>query len=274
MFKVIVASMMGLAIILSTGPAPAGVCSLEISPLTLEIQLEPGRAHTDTIRITNLSEEPERIHAYCQDWTLKPDGVVVFFAAGKLPGSASPYLQLTPSEFELQPGETRQVRYTIRLPAEVTSEVRTAVIFEAAAREVRVPNAPSRLVPRLGTILYLQPGPRPPTRARAEAFEIDRSGGLLTVGNLGSAHLRFRGHIEVRDERGALVRRHDLNPFVVLPAPFNRHISGLDSNLLADLPAGAYQVTALLDYGGDALLGARLEVNLGPEPPVEIAGES
>jgi hypothetical protein len=273
MRKILAASIVGLAIAFGGAPASASVCSLEVSPLTLEIQLEAGRTYTETIRVRNLGEEREHIHAYCQDWTLKPDGVVVFLAAGKLPGSASPYVQLAPSEFELEPGETQQIRYTIRLSTEVTSEVRTAVIFEAAAREVTVPNAPSRLVPRLGTILYVQPGRRPPTRTRATGFEIAREGGLLTVENLGSAHLRFRGQLEVRDERGALVRRRDLNPFVVLPAPFNRHISTLDSAVLKGLPLGRYQVTALLDYGGDALLGARVEVDLGPEPPIEVAGE-
>jgi len=274
MYRVFTVFIAAVAIASSAPFASAGPCSLEVSPLTLELQFEPGRAYTDTIRIKNLSEQPERIHAYCQDWTLKPDGVVVFVAAGKLPGSASPYVQLAPSEFELEPGATQQVRYTIRLPAEVTSEVRTAVIFEAAAREVSAPNAPSRLVPRLGTILYVQPGPRPPTHARAAGFEIDREKGLLTVENLGEAHLRFSGQLEIRDERGALVRRHDLNPFVVLPPPFNRHISKLDSTVLEDLPAGRYQVTALLDYGGEALLGARVEVDLGPEPPDEVVDES
>ncbi|MBN1458129.1 MAG: hypothetical protein JXA57_01245 [Armatimonadetes bacterium] len=273
MYKLLAASAVVLMIVLGPAPAPAATCSLEVSPLTLEIQLEPGRTLTDTVRIRNLSEEPEHIHAYCQDWTLKPDGVVVFLPAGKLPGSASPYVQLTPSEFELKPGATQQVRYTIRLPAEITSEVRTAIIFEAAAREVTAPNAPSRLVPRLGTILYVQPDARTPTRARAAGFELNREGGLLAVENLGEAHLRFCGQLEIRDERGALVRRHDLNPFVVLPAPFNRHLGALDSAILKDLPPGRYQVTALLDYGGDALLGARIEIDLGPEQPVQVVAE-
>ncbi len=220
-----------------------------------------------------MGDAPERIHAYCQDWTLKPDGVVVFVAGGKLPGSASSWVQLVPAEFELKPGETRRVRYTIRVPADASGERRAAVIFEAAARLVSTPGAPSRLVPRIGTILYVDAGPRQPGRARVVRLDVGRAGGMLAVQNSGSAHLRFTGQLEVRDAHGALVRRCNLNPFVVLPAPFNRHNARLGPEILEGLPRGRYQVTAILDYGGDALLGARVETELGPEPPVEIASD-
>ncbi len=264
---------LGSALALAAGTAAAGVCSFEVSPLRVEIQMEPGRAHTGTIQVTNTGEESEHIRAYCQDWTLKPDGVAVFLAAGRVPGSASHWVQLVPSELDLEPGQTKRVRYTIRVPSAASGEARTAVIFEAGARELTAPGAPSHLVPRIGTVIYVQCGPTTPARTRVVSFEIDRSGGLLMIENLGESHLRFTGYLEVRDERGALVRRHDLNPFVVLPAPFNRHNAQLAPQVVSGLPAGRYQVTAILDHGGDALLGARVEIELGPETPVEAPGE-
>lgn len=263
----------GVAIAICAGTAAAGVCSFEVSPLTVELQMTPGRAYTGTIQIANTSEEPEHIHAYCQDWTLKPDGVVVFLPAGKLPGSASPWVQLVPTELDLEPGQTQQVRYTVRVPAEASGEARTAVIFEAEVMELSAPEGPSRLVPRIGTIMYVECGPKSPARARALRLEIDRSGGVLAIENLGASHLRFKGYLEVRDERGVLVRRHDLNPFVVLPAPFNRHNGRLGPEVLSGLVAGRYEITAILDHGGEALLGARVETEIGPEPPIQVATE-
>jgi P pilus assembly chaperone PapD len=263
----------GAMLVLSGGTAAAGVCSFEVSPLTMEIQIEPGRAYTGTIDVTNTGEEAEHIHVYSQDWTLKPDGVVVFLPAGKTPGSASTWVQLIPSELDLEPGQTQRVRYTIRVPTQAAGEARTAVILEAEPRELSMPGGPSRLVPRIGTIIYVQCGPKDPARVRAVRFDVDRSGGTLAVENLGTSHLRFKGYLEIRDQRGALVRRQDLNPFVVLPAPFNRRSGRLGPEVLSGLPAGRYQITAILDHGGDALLGARIETELGPEPPIQVAGE-
>jgi len=250
--------------------AAAGACSLEVSPLTVEIRMEPGRTCTGTISVQNMGDGAEHLRAYCQDWTLKPDGVVVFLGAGKLPGSASPYTEVVPSEFDLEPGQTRQVRYTLSPPDQVSGEIRTAVIFEAGARAVSAPGAPSRLVPRIGTILYAQVGPAPAPRARVAQLDLDRSGGSLAIENLGAAHLRFTGQIEFRDATGALVRRSDLTPFVILPAPFNRHVQRLSAEALAGLPNGHYQVTTILDYGGESLLGARTEMDLAPEPPLTL----
>jgi P pilus assembly chaperone PapD len=271
MFKLMVLWMTVLATGLCANFAAAGACSLEVSPLTVEIRMEPGRTCTGTISVQNMGDGAEHLRAYCQDWTLKPDGVVVFLAAGKLPGSASPWTEVVPAEFDLEPGQTRQVRYTLQPPAEVSGEIRTAVIFEAGARAVSAPGAPSRLVPRIGTILYAQVGPASSPRARVAQLDLDRSGGELAIENLGPAHLRFTGQLEFRDATGALVRRSNLTPFVVLPAPFNRHLQKLPPEALAGLPTGHYQVTTILDYGGDSLLGARTEIDLAPESPLMVS---
>jgi P pilus assembly chaperone PapD len=260
---------------LLSGPATAGNYSLEVSPVTLELQVEPGRAHTASIVIKNTGEQPEHIRVYCQDWTLKPDGVVVFVPAGRLPQSASAWVQPAPSEFDLKAGESRQVRYTIRVPEEAVGETRTVVIFEANPREIRAPGGPSQLVPRIGTIMYLQCGPPPEPRARIVEFAVNHEGGVLAVENATAAHLRFTGHLEVRRD-GRLIRRRDLNAFVVLPAPFHLHRTEIPPEALAELPVGRYEVTAILDPGGTALLGGRTALDVTPPPvegPIVIAEE-
>jgi len=261
-----------LAIAVTAYLAAAAACSFEVSPLTVEIRMQPGGLYTGTITVQNTGEQAEHLRAYCRDWTLKPDGVVVFVDAGKLPGSASPYAELVPAEFDLDPGQAQQVRYTLNPPSHLLGEIRTAVIFEGGARTLATPGASSRLVPRIGTILYAQVGPASKPHAQVAQLDLDRTGGRLAVENLGEAHLRFTGKLELRDSTGALVHRSDLTPFVVLPAPFNRHLQQLAPEVISSLPAGHYQVTVVLDYGGDSLLGARIEVDL-PPPSVTVASQ-
>ena len=234
----------------------ASACSIEVSPLTLELQVAPGRAHTGSVEIRNTGADPQHIKAYCQDWTLRPDGVVVFVPAGRLPNSASGWVLLAPTEFDLAPRASQEVRYTVKPSVEASGEARTVVIFEAEAQQLVLRGARSRVIPRMGTILYVNTGPVPTPQARVVEFSVASKGGVLVVENTGAAHVRFTGRLEIR-RSGELVQTSDLKGFVILPAPFNQHRLEWPQDTFADLSAGEYEVTAILDCGGPSLLGAR-----------------
>lgn len=253
-------------LLLLSPAARGGLASLEVSPLTVELRMEPGRTYTGSISVANAGTETQHIRVFCQDWTLKPDGVVVFVAAGRLPASASQWVQVTPAEFDLRPGGSQLVRYTLRAPEDAGGEYRTVILFEGAAQKLTLSTGPSAVVPRVGTILYVQVGPPGPPQPRVAAFEVGPDGGSLTVENQGGHHLRFTCRYEIR-AGGRLVRAGDLPAFVVLPPPFNVHRMTIPAHLLAGLAPGEYEVTVLLDCGAPALLGARTTVALGPEPP-------
>jgi len=265
MSKVMAAWTLGM-MCLVTGVARAGISSIEVSPLTTELRIAAGRAYTGTISVTNTGNDPQHIRTYCQDWALKPDGVVVFVGPGRLPNSASGWVQITPAEFDLAPGNSQRVRYTVRVPDQAAQEARTVILFEAGAQKLLLPRLPSTLIPRVGSILYVQVGPPPPVQAKITAFELGPDGGYLTVENLGAEHLRFSGRLEIRS-REKLARSTELKGFVVLPPPFNIYRMRLGDEVFADLRPGEYEVTALLDCGGPSLLGARTYIALGPEPP-------
>ena len=265
MNKAMTACSLGIMLVMYAGLA-AGGSSLEISPLTLELQVDPGRSYTGAIGIENTGSESEHVRAYCQDWTLKPDGVVVFVDAGKLPNSASPWVTLSPTDLTLEAGESAQVRYTIRPPAGIAGEHRTVIIFEGGAQQVSLRGAPSRIVPRLGAILYIQCGPAQPVQARITRFAASPDGGVLVVENTGAAHLRFTGRLEIR-RSGEMVRAADLGGFVVLPAPFSQHQVKIGKDSFGDLAPGEYEVTAILDCGGPSLLGARTGLIIRPAKP-------
>jgi len=261
MSKVTIAFATCIAIVLYAGIAIAGGCSLEISPLTLELQVDPGHGYTGTVEINNTGSDSQHVKAYCQDWTLKPDGLVVFVDAGKLPQSASPWVTLSPAEFDLEGGTSAQIRYTIRPPADAAGEFRTVIIFEGVAQEMTLHGAPSRIVPRLGAVAYIQCGPAGKPQARISQFQVSPDGGTIAVDNTGSGHLRFTGKLEIRHS-GQVVRSTDLGGFVVLPAPFNQHQATIAKETFSDLAPGDYEVVAIFDCGGSSLLGARTTLSV------------
>jgi P pilus assembly chaperone PapD len=261
MNKVTIAFATCIAMVLCAGIAAAGGCSLEVSPLTLELQVDPGRAYTGTVELNNTGLETQHVKAYCQDWALKPDGLVVFLDAGKLPQSASPWVTLSPTEFDLEGGTSAQIRYTIRPPADAAGEFRSVIIFEGGAQQMTLHGAPSRIVPRLGAILYVQCGPAGRPQARISQFQASSGGATITVENTGPGHLRFTGKLEVR-RSGQVVRSTELVGFVVLPAPFSQHQAKIAKEAFADLAPGDYEVIAILDCGGSSLLGARTALSI------------
>jgi len=247
--------------------AGATSTSVELTPLTLELGLSPGSSHTGNVTVTNPGTAAEHLRVYLQDWTLKADGVIVFAAAGKLPGSACSWIDVAPTEFDLKPGGSATVRYTIRVPAAAPPETRAVILFESNAQIVQAPAGPSRLVPRVGTVLYVMTAPAAAPRARVREFGVSPDGGLFVIENAGETHLRFTGHLEVRSGP-ELVRQKDLTPFVLLPPPFCVRRTPLPKDWFADLAPGSYQVTVVLDCGGPSLLGAQTALIVPGDVPV------
>ena len=80
----------------------------------------------------------------------------------------------------------------------------------------------------------------------------------LTLENSGDDHLRLLGGVTVKDGTGKVVRDEKLPGAVVLPHHDNRR--QLSRNWSAPLPSGDYTVTAVIDYGGEELLGAETHI--------------
>jgi hypothetical protein len=86
----------------------------------------------------------------------------------------------------------------------------------------------------------------------AVKWENGLSGRVLFI-NYGDTQLHPSGRVEVRDSRGKTVERFSLPEITVLPGG-EREIFFEEAMAL---PAGDYVVLAILDYGGERLLGAQ-----------------
>ena len=111
---------------------------------------------------------------------------------------------------------------------------------------------------RIGSTLYLQVGAQA-RRARITRLEVTPTNAAVTVENTGTSHLRLKGMLQLHGADGKLVQQLEFPGGVVLPGAEGVRdfkIPGLK------LPApGSYTATVILDYGGEALLGARTHVN-------------
>src|SRR5208283_565709 len=101
------------------GVIPANAqMSIMVSPIRVEHQVKAGTNDTNVIEIRNEGTGPTRIAVHAEDWTMDRKGNVSFSPAGGDPCSCANWIQLNPTDFRLDPGQTRQIRYSLTVPAE------------------------------------------------------------------------------------------------------------------------------------------------------------
>lgn len=253
------------ALVLAPRPGHAQHQAFTLKPLNAEVAAPAGKSQSGAITLSRgaapegVTARPVRLRAYVLDWTLDRKGDPNFTRPGTVPGSCSAWVQVSPAEFTLAAGETREVRYTITVPPDAHGTYHTAVMVESEPVSARVDGQRTAAVNgRIGSILYVQVGPQT-KRARVATFSVAADHALVSVENTGISHIRVKGVLQFHDAAGKQVEQVELRGGVVLPTVNNFRDLTVET---PQLPAGTYQATVILDYGGEALVGARTHVTI------------
>lgn len=240
--------------------------SFLVTPMTIETPARPGIEKTGVITIEHpvspgsdpAAEPLLRLRVYAADWTLDRSGTPQFSRSGTRGDSCSGWLQINPSEVDVPAGESRQIRYTVTVPAGVQGTYHSIIMFETAPQPMQSRQGLVAVDGRIGSALYVQIGPQV-RRARITGFAVSAQKTMLTVANTGNSHVRLKGFLQFTDSQGQMVKQTPLPSAVVLPGKDNVREISMPTPTVS---GGAYQVTALLDYGSDVLAGARTHVHL------------
>ena len=250
-----------LLIVLTTISSPALLFSAEVSisvsPIRVEHLVKQGERGTDTISVTNDGTVPTRLKVSIEDWTLTRDGNPMFMKARKNPYSCADWIRINPVDFRVDPGQTREVRYTVTVPEGIEDGgYRLAIIFETVP-DVTPGERAKRvyLKGRIATIVYEVVG-KPVPQGHANSLKADpKKEGMdfiLALQNTGKVHFRTKGSITVKDSNGSKAFEVELPDVPVLPE------SERDVKVSYDkvVPKGKYTATAVADIGKKELIGA------------------
>jgi P pilus assembly chaperone PapD len=231
--------------------------SISISPIRVEHLVKQGEKGTDTITVTNDGTASTRLKVSIEDWALTRDGNPMFMKVGNNPYSCAEWIRINPVDFRIDPGQTREVRYTITVPQGIDDAgYRAAVVFETVPDVI--PGEKIRRVflkGRIVTILYEVVGkPIPQGHANSLKANAKKEGMdfILALQNTGKVHFRTKGSITVKDSNGNKVFEVELPDVPVLPE------SERDVKVSYDkfIPKGKYTATAVVDIGKRELIGA------------------
>jgi hypothetical protein len=236
--------------------------SLSVSPMVSDMTVAPGTTQTGLITLRFNSMEgapPVDLKVSIKDWTIDTAGKPIFTEVAAKRDSCANWVQIDPLELSIPAGESKDIRFTVTVPPGAQGSYHCIVFFATAPTPniYKVDNAQISTV--IGNTIYVQVGPVV-RRAKVTEMALTNNNVSLTVQNTGSSYFRVNGIVKIADSSGNVVQQVDVPRSVVLPGTDNTRT--IDISLPSTLKSGAYTSTAILDYGGDALLGARINATV------------
>jgi len=126
---------------------------ISVWPTRVEMMVNRGDEAGKTINVYNQGSEPIRVSAYAMDFSIERDGDFNFYEPGHQSYSASKWLNIEKADFELAPGESKEVKVVVSAPATVEPGGHYAALFFGA---VPLGNQSAVLVSmRIPTLFYI-----------------------------------------------------------------------------------------------------------------------
>jgi hypothetical protein len=235
--------------LLCMAAAALPVHALSISPGRTEVRLSPGKELEAALKATN--DSPDLIHVTLstKDW----GPMLESNKANKL--TVDTWLKIQgPREFDLKPGETREIKLSVKCPEPTQGELVGMVSF------MYVTDTPSMMTPIISVAVYMEAAGTETIAGELQSIVVnvwqDQLQAAVSVKSTGNVHLRPTGTIAFQDKKGKEIVSFPIKDggpaypgreqgyFAVIPAGYK-------------LPKGRYKVSANLEYRGLKLQGIR-----------------
>jgi P pilus assembly chaperone PapD len=213
-----------------------------INPMVIEAETKKGQAK-GAFSITNTSSTIMRARVVAEPFNYGKTG---FESLKTSPTDLTPYLNLSPREFTLQPGQTRQIRLSAQLLPSLNNQELRAVIFTDNLTENDNTDVKTQasIVPRIGVTFYVKNGKvEPKISIEQSAMSADGKSITLSVKNAGNATARPSVNWKIMNNAQAIASGQGDSTTVI--AGGDRDIS-LPITLDKPLPAGSYQLVGEL----------------------------
>ncbi|WP_104992339.1 hypothetical protein [Deinococcus sp. NW-56] len=243
-----------LACLLALTALASAQGTIGVDPITRHYTVTPGQTVTQVLNIYNPNKTALRLKVavYLMDMNISEVGESEFVPVGSVKESSGPWTTVSPSELDLGGQETKQVRYTIQVPANAAPGTHWAVLMFEGQEPAAVPGktlASFRL--RVGHTMYVHVQPMTTAGSVTGIFEnvpkTDTGAYELAVQytNSGNSAVAVQGRVELRDAAGTLVATLPLDIAVALPG---RSLL-LRSAWAGPVPKGQYTALVILNNG-------------------------
>ena len=196
---------------------------ITISPLKHELTIEDGQSRSETIRVTNTSTGAATLYTSVEDFVAGDDSGKPKFIKPEDEVSAtyslSHWISLENESITLAPGETREVRFSVKVPPKSEPGGHYGAIFFSLGSPDKTQVA---VVQQIGVLLLVNvPGNVQVSGSFRELQIGQKSGELFSSGtsfasfpiafetifqNTGNTHIKPTGKIELVDDNGEILK--------------------------------------------------------------------
>lgn len=228
----------------------------EVSPVSLFFNAEPGESQSKFINIKNHSSKAETFILTTSDYSVDSKGKGSYVEAGSLKQSVANLISISPSFFELQPNEEKQVNITLQQPIDDFGS-KWGVVFVKTAKEQEAfsvdkgVSAGVSLSARIAVDVFQTPGNNKSFKATiSNLSEISNDTDSLRVftaivNNLSEIITECKVMLIATNIETAEETNFKEEKFMMFPKSSRK----IELELPNNLSKGTYSLAAILDYG-------------------------
>jgi len=230
--------------------------NFEVSPLKLYFTAEPGESQTKYIKVKNHNNKLETFILKLSDYSLDSKGQGEYLDMGSMKNSVADWLSYSPSFFELQPNEEKEVAITMQQPTDDYGS-RWGVIFVSTALEQtsysadKSVSAGMNISARIIINVYQTPGTNKNYKATiSNLSEITQQKDTLRtftalINNLSDIITECNVYLIATNVETAEETHFNEEKFSMYPKSSRK----IELYMNKQLPKGTYSLAAILDYG-------------------------
>jgi hypothetical protein len=255
---------LSLSFVLATNTKAQSALGLTAIPPRLEVTVAPGGTITKEIKVRNESKVERVVSTLAKDFIVTDDKGTPIQIEGldetDNRWAASSWIQISPSNYKLKPGETKSLMVTIIAPDNPTAGGHYAMILHTPKNEVSLSETGSAIETFVGSLVYITiPGPIT-EKAQVKLFsapsflEFGPVNFRTIITNLSDIHIAPVGAINIKNWFGGMTASLPLTNTNIFPMTSREFQNTLSNKWLF----GRYKATLEAGYGttGQALTAA------------------
>jgi len=231
--------------------------AVEIDPMRFEHSLNAGKTYSGVFKLKNSSGSAVNIFVSTGEYRY-------VFSEGTRPPekekrtipSCQGWFQFKKTEFYLNPGESAEAKFLVRVPKDAAQEHLCAVLFdekrslEEAKPKQKTGNAQVRLTPRFSIPVYISikdtENISVEIRDIRASSESQRGGLVFTVilENTGNVHIRPIGTLTIINQSGEVAKNLPIGKCLPIFPAYKEEIPVL----CPKIPAGVYSAVATIEF--------------------------
>lgn len=239
---------------------------ISVSPAHFHLNLKPGESKVYNITINNDTDKPQKFQVKSYDFNMNGKGKSSFLPAGTGAYSLSKWLNVSPTFFEMRPGEKKEISFTVSIPNSEEGNRAAWSILMIEQAEPRTELAPPKknsgtvalgVVPTyaFGVFVYQNPPTVNAENVEITNFKMETKDQVNTMfieaENKGNGIAYCTSYIDLTNNATGAQVRLPVKNFTIVP--------GLIRDFVFKLPAlvpGEYTAIGVLDYEGSEEINA------------------